>query len=67
MFMKIFMPSTPVVLLTITVLAVLVILAWLVGGMAPNRRVASRLGADSRKDDKASSRPGNAASTKKAA
>jgi hypothetical protein len=64
--MLMLMPSTPVVLLAIAVLAVLVILTWFVGGTAPNRRVAPRAGADSRKGYEASSIK-NAASMKQAA
>ena len=42
MFMEMFMPSTPVLLLGFAVLAVLLTLAWFVGGMAPNQRVTRR-------------------------
>jgi len=41
-----FMPSTSVILLAIAVLAVLLTLAWFVGGTAPNQRMARRLRAN---------------------
>jgi uncharacterized membrane protein YqiK len=67
MFLKMLMlmPST-LLLLAIAVLIVLVVLAWFVGGTAPNRHVAPRPGAYSRKGDEASSIK-NAASMKQAA
>jgi hypothetical protein len=49
-----FMPSTSVILLAIAVLAVLLALAWFVGGMAPNQRVARRLRANANKTGEAS-------------
>ena len=41
-----FMPSISVILLAIAVLAVLLTLAWFVGGMAPNQRMARLLRAN---------------------
>ncbi len=67
MLMNIFMPSTPAVLLAIAVLAVLVILAWFVGGTAPIRHVARQPDADSRNAGEEPSSMKTAASTKKAA
>jgi hypothetical protein len=66
MFVQMFMPSTPVVLFAIAVLAVLVILAWFVRGTARNRSVAPRRGADSPTGDGTRSIE-NAVLTKKAA
>jgi hypothetical protein len=63
---KMFTPTTPVVLFAIAVLAVLVILAWFVGGMTLNRRIAQRPGTNSNKGDEASPIR-NGASTRKAA
>jgi len=48
-----FMPSTSVILLAIAVLAALLTLAWFVGGMAPNQRMARRLRANANKTDEA--------------
>jgi hypothetical protein len=53
MFMEMFMPSTPVLLLAIAVLAVLLTLAWFVGGI-PNQRMARRLRANANRTDEAS-------------
>lgn len=49
-----FMPSTSVILLAIPVLTVLLTLAWFVGGMAPNQRVARRLRANANRAGEAS-------------
>jgi hypothetical protein len=61
-----FMPSTSVILLAIAVLAVLLTLAWFVGGMAPNQRIARRLRANANRTGEASP-AGKEPSTSKAA
>jgi hypothetical protein len=66
MFTEMFMPSTPVLLLAIGVLAVLLTLAWFVGGTAPNQRMARRLRANAKRTGKATP-GGNESSTSEAA
>jgi len=67
MLTEIFMPSTPIVLLGVAVLAMLLALAWFVGGMAPNQRIAQRMEANPDKSGGEASPITQAGSTKDAA